>query len=91
MVVAKGIIDSKNSCLMPDGAILSESSINGLRKRGILHITVEHEHELSAEDITAYRDSCLEKLEHKFRRVKDNADMQRLKNILLAYQLESME
>ena len=91
MTLAQDVLDANGNCLMAAGVALTTSHMNSLRRRSINSIAIEFEQELSAEEITAQREACITHLEHRFRQQQHDADMQCLKNVLLAYRLDSME
>ena len=90
MILAQDVLDANGTCLMTSGIALSASQISSLKRRSINSIAIEIEEGLSADELSAQREACIKQLDHCFRQVKDNADMQRLKNVLLAYRLDSM-
>ena len=90
MVLSQDVLDANGNCLMASGTALTAGHINSLKRRSINSIAIEIELEISAEELSAQREACIKQLDHCFRQVKDNADMQRLKNVLLAYRLDSM-
>jgi hypothetical protein len=91
MTLAQDVIDASGNCLMVSGVVLTKNQLSSLKKRGINSIAIEFEQEISAEEITALRNASIAQLDHRFRQVQDDVDMQRLKNVLLAYRLDCLE
>ncbi|MCW9023831.1 MAG: hypothetical protein OQK73_04040 [Gammaproteobacteria bacterium] len=91
MTLAQDVLDASGNCLMVSGVVLTKKQLDSLSKRGINSLAIEFEQELSAEEIAALRNTCITQFEHRFRHVQDDVEMQQLKNILMAYRLESLE
>ncbi|HEB55982.1 MAG TPA: hypothetical protein ENI98_06705 [Gammaproteobacteria bacterium] len=94
MALAQEVLDVNGFCLLAAATRLTAVMLNSLKQRGIKNIVIWEEHDLdeeaSRELIRAQREACVSALEHRFRQVPDDANMQRLKETLLAYRLQEL-
>ncbi len=94
MTLAQDVVDVNGVCLVAAETTLTVAMLGSLKRRGVKSIIVWEEQELSDEAIQdvirAQREACTRALEHRFRQVEDDANMQRLKDILLAYRLQDL-
>ncbi|MDH5573620.1 MAG: hypothetical protein OEY89_17785 [Gammaproteobacteria bacterium] len=91
MTLGDDVRDTYGHCLLSAGEVLTRTLLDSLQKRGITNIIIVLEQELSSEEITAYRETYVEKLEHRFRQQQLDMNMQSLKNIILDYRLDVFE
>lgn len=69
MVLAEALLDGHGTVLLPPGAVLSDSSLASLRRRGVASCSVLVPPEAeTAEQAAARRQLCLQRLQHLFRR-----------------------
>ncbi len=95
MTLAQEVLDVNGVCLMAAQTTLTVAMLASLKRRGIKNIMVWEEREISDEALEeerrALREACTQALEHRFRQMQDDANMQRLKKILLAYRLQGLD
>lgn len=90
-ILANEVSDAQGHCLMAAGVELSTANLARLQKRGIEILTVWGEQQLSEAEITAQQLAIESRLAHRFRQMRDNPEMHRLHDILLAYRMEYFE
>ena len=94
MTLAQDVVDVNGVCLVAGQTTLTVAMLDSLKRRGIRSLIVWEEQELSDEALEdeqrAQREAWSRALEHRFRQVADDANMQRLKDILLAYRLQGL-
>ncbi len=95
MTLAQEVQDANGVCLVASGTVLTAAMLESLKRRGVKTIVVQEELELSEEKLEeekqAQREAWTRSLEQRFRQVENDANMQRLKRILLAYRLQGLE
>jgi len=90
MVLAEALLDAHGAVLLPPGAVLSDSTLNSLRRRGVpsCSVLVPPEPE-TAEQAAARRQQCLERLQHLFRRSAETEATGELLRLLADYRSRS--
>ncbi len=94
MTLAQDVADVNGVCLVAAETALTVAMLASLKRRGVKSLIVWEEQELSDEALEDERraqcEAWSQALEHRFRQVEDDANMQRLKEILLAYRLQGL-
>lgn len=94
MTLAQEVLDVNGVCLVAVETTLTAAMLGSLKRRGVKSIVVWEEQELSDEALEDARrgqaEAWSQALEHRFRQVEDDANMKRLKEILLAYRLQGL-
>ncbi len=94
MTLAQEVLDVNGFCLVAAETTLTAAMLGSLKQRGVKSIIVWEEQDLSDEEIDDLirdqREACTRGLEHRFRQLQDDTNMQRLKEILLAYRLQDL-
>ena len=90
MVLAEALLDAHGAVLLPPGAVLSDSTLNSLRRRGVpsCSVLVPPEPE-TPEQAAARRQQCLERLQHLFRRSAQTEATGELLRLLADYRSRS--
>ncbi|MYN11098.1 hypothetical protein [Pseudoduganella aquatica] len=95
MVLAEALLDSHGGVLLPPGAVLSESTLASLRRRGIAGCSVLAPQEPDGEDASdpalaaARAQQRLQRLQHLFRHSADTEATGQLLRLLAAYRSRS--
>ncbi len=94
MMLAQEVLDVNGFCLVAAETRLTAAMLGSLQRRGVKNIMVWEEQDLSDEAIQelnrVQREACSHAIEQRFRQLQDDANMQRLKEILLAYRLQDL-
>lgn len=90
MVVAREVRNPQGQVSLQAGAVLSESSLSGLLRRGASHISVFQEDERSEEELQVERAKVTERIDRLFRRVPQDGTMGALRQMILAYRLDAL-
>jgi len=94
MMLAQEVLDVNGVCLVAVDTVLTAAMLDSLKRRGVKSLVVWEEQELSDEALEDERraqcEAWSQALEHRFRQVEDDANMQRLKEILLTYRLQGL-
>lgn len=88
MRVASDLADGAGRVLLPAGAELSETTIAGLRRRGIESVAVELEVEEDAAAVEQYRQQALARLDRLFRHAGQGSETRALYEIMARYRME---
>lgn len=86
--LALDVCDSAGHTLLAAGASLSAGSIASLRQRGVAAVCIAQQ--FSAAELAAQRDAAAQRLDHLFRRTREDPLMNRLHDAVLAYRLEQL-
>ncbi|TFW32343.1 hypothetical protein [Massilia horti] len=90
MVLADEVRDRLGNVLLAQGAALSESLLQALRRRGVESIRIE-EDGLSPEQLAAERERVSARLAHLFRKPHSGAANATLRAELTAYRMEQLK
>jgi len=88
MRLAEAVVDATGQLLVPAGSELTESLLQGLRRREIAELTVEREIEEDAAAREARRAKAVEQLDRLFRKAGDGAETRQLYQAILDFRLE---
>ncbi|KXB28971.1 hypothetical protein AT959_19290 [Dechloromonas denitrificans] len=86
--LAAAVLDEAGHVLVPAGAELSESILQGLQRREIAEISVEHDVEEDPAAQAAYRAKLAAQLDHIFRKAGDGDETRALYQAVLDYRME---
>ncbi|KQW87322.1 hypothetical protein ASC94_28440 [Massilia sp. Root418] len=90
MVLAEALLDAHGAVLLPPGAVLSESSLSSLRRRGVERCSVvAPEPEEDPAVAAARREQALKRLQHLFRRSAQTEATGELLRLLADYRSRS--
>ncbi len=84
------IQDGNGLTLLAAGAVLTESHLASLRRRGIAQVPIAVTETLSAEQLAAHRQAARERLQHLFRHPGGGAADEFLQQVLLEYRMEQL-
>ena len=76
MTLAEPIFDARGGVLLPSGTVLTETTLTGLQRRGIGHVTVVDD-AITEEELAAERERMrqrIERLDFLFRRCGSTGD-----------------
>lgn len=90
MMLAAAVCNERGDVLLQTGCELSDSALSGLRKRGILHISVLDEESRSEEELLLERVNMRDRLNVLFRNAGQDAYLASLYNLILEYRLERL-
>jgi len=90
MVVAREVRNSEGQVSLQAGTVLSESSISGLIRRNVHHVSVFQEDERSEEELQVERAKATERINYLFRHVPQDGTMGALRQMILAYRLDML-
>jgi hypothetical protein len=82
-------LDAKGNRLMAAGNQLTEETLKLLHRRGITHINLEREQNMTPEQIEIMQQEIEERLNRRFRNVQDSTQMRKFKSILLDYRIDA--
>ncbi|WP_265942594.1 hypothetical protein [Dechloromonas sp. A34] len=88
MRLAEAVADAMGQVLVPAGSELTESMLQGLRRREIAALTVEREIEEDSAAREARRARVVEQLDQLFRKAGDGAETRQLYQAILDFRLE---
>ncbi len=91
LLLAEDVRDQQGNCLLTSGSILTEAKLSSIQKRHIDGFMIWQEQTLSKSEIIEQREAIKARLAHRFRQMRDNTEMHRLHDILLAYRMEYFE
>ena len=89
-VLAADVLDENGRILMPAGAILTESAINGLRRREVLSVDIEAAATLNPAQREAQRVRLETRLARLFRHAGEQAESRALHHAMLSYRLKDL-
>jgi len=89
MVLAEDVVDAGGRILVPAGATVTESMLQGLRRREIEHLQVVREIDEDAEARNARLALIGEQVAHRFRKAGEGSETLQLRQAILTFQLES--
>ena len=87
-VTAEAVVDAGGRVLLPAGSELTESSLNGLRRRGIETVAVEFVSAADPAEQAVRREHLVAELDHRFRQAGSGQETRTLYAEILAYSLE---
>lgn len=88
MRLAAAVLDEAGHVLVPAGAELSESMLQGLQRRDVVEVVVEREVEEDPAAQAAYRAKLTAQLDHLFRKAGDADETRALYQAVLDYRME---
>ena len=89
MLIAEDVVDAGGRILVPAGATVTESMLQGLRRREIEHLQVVREIDEDAEARNARLALIGEQVAHRFRKAGEGSETLQLRQAILTFQLES--
>ena len=91
MVLAEPLLDAHGAVLLPEGAVLSDSTLSSLRRRGVERCSVlpPPEPEEDPAVAAARREQCLQRLQHMFRHSAQTEATGELLRLLADYRSRS--
>lgn len=84
MLLAKPLLEKSGACLLPAGAELSERSLQALRQRGVLQVTIAR---TSDNEVGADVEQSLKRLDTLFRNSMDSEPNRYLMTCLRRYRM----
>lgn len=90
MLLATALCNQRGEVLLQAGCELSASSLSGLRKRGVGHVTVQQVDSRSEEELAAERARVLDRLNLLFRNAGQDQHLASLYHLVLEYRLEAL-
>lgn len=91
MRLAASVYDPAGKILLAKNTELNESMIASLARREIAHVQVEVEAFLSGNDIALQKEQILGRIAHLFRKSSDAPLMDKLREKVLEYRLETFK
>lgn len=84
MTLAEPILDARGDVLLPSGAVLTESVLAGLQRRGIDHVIVV-DNTITEEQLAAERERVKQRLDRLFRKCGTSGNASPLFRYVQAY------
>lgn len=86
MILADALLDAHGEVLLPSGTVMTESSLQSLRRRGIDQLRVVND-QISAADLAAQREQQLQRLARLFRKSAQDGAAGLLLQHIIEYRL----
>ena len=90
MTLSDDIPDGHGGMLLPRGSIVTEANLVSLRRRGIDRIFIVSD-QISAADLAAERDRLRQRLEHLFRKCRNQGASESLLKSVTQYRIGELE
>lgn len=91
MRLAEAVLDDAGRMLVPDGAVLTESLLEGLRRRGVTELSVDRPVEEDPAEREARQARISRSVAISFRHAGDGVGAQALHEAILAFRMERGE
>lgn len=91
MRLAADVCDAGGNPLLAEGAVLTESLIASLQRRGVTFLQIAVEEMLTPEQLAARRDELTAQVHAMFRKCGGDPLMAKLRETLLEYRLEKLQ
>lgn len=85
MTLAEDALNPRGKMVMPQGAVLTEASIDGLRRHDVTQLSVALPDEEAAKQAEAERQQQLQRIAHLFRHCDENQPAAQLRQYLTRY------
>lgn len=84
------VCDAQGNCLLAAGCVLSERHLMSLANKGVTRVSVQQPVVVSEQEHSERRAQIEQQLEQRFRKMQDQPQMLKLKELVLRYRLEAL-